>query len=865
MNWLHKFCAKKWSIEDLPSMMMKAFELMYDKSVKHGPFRLVFVDRKPNVIEVQFNSDWEDITAYYIFDYSEHPYIKISFVITKDNQSTPHINLSYPQVLLKMIPHELVKRTMEIVKEISPKNVTASTEEEGEDIKEWIRQFNEERYQKDIKRRFKQDPGEVVLQHYGVWTYPFNLVKKNSEGYYIDWFENPGSIRYLEKVQIGDKVADFALNMTPYWEVNFVDEDKGQIWLTPIDPNPYITGQGAGGAEWTSHDEEVSSGQYEDRRQNEIINAIRTKEIASPSDVKYLLKGTIPVHIGPNLSQGGWYSASDLSHNRGGREGLGFKDIQQADAIALSKLGFQVPQLALDGKMDPEVWSRFIDGSSIDPKDEETKFEQLKLPGENWNDLHSVINFILNNPVPEVKVRNWYVLKQMVNPFPVRKRKLDEGETYEDYYEKRQQLIDKWKNKEFLDKSKLPIIRDVCIKTSTIKHPRMKYDPYWLLKEKAMEFAQEYNWHDVLSLFVNDRDFNVRESLINVLERSKNVDLLVQMFESEDRASNMEKIVNALNKIYPNMQALIRDNADRIKMIIEKEKDGPYKYSAESLQRHLRWALKENNWLGKIIVGTKLPDDPERRKYTKWKLAPRLGSFLIGPAGAPHDICIYKVIKSTEVQQEEQSELISDQDLDEEKVPDKSSVGIPSLPGEESLAPLIDNINRMKDVINKGDASIRKGKFDPGKHVPVEIMDILISDKPNNYIRAFNIGDKKFILIGGTSTSFYKYVNGIGGLSHISKMRLLFGDIPRILQQRYPQLIGGDLSKLVPEYNTYSIGEYNVIIVKEPLFMETDHWAWYIPELHITSEHTKNQWAFDSQQTALEDAEQFIKQFSSAI
>ena len=60
----------------------------------------------------------------------------------------------------------------------------------------------------------RQPLGERIFESSGVWLYPFNNVKKDvTEGWYIDWFDGPGSIQDIEQVNIGDKVADYSLNI----------------------------------------------------------------------------------------------------------------------------------------------------------------------------------------------------------------------------------------------------------------------------------------------------------------------------------------------------------------------------------------------------------------------------------------------------------------------------------------------------------------------------------------------------------------------------------------------------------------------------------------------------------------------------
>ena len=104
----------------------------------------------------------------------------------------------------------------------------------------------------------------AIKKRTGVWQYPFQKVKKTEkDGWHIDWFDYQGGMPDIEKVSIGDKIADDKLNMTAYWQINFVDTKSGKIFLTPIEPNPFLTGVGAGGAKIDDSDMRVFSGEHE--------------------------------------------------------------------------------------------------------------------------------------------------------------------------------------------------------------------------------------------------------------------------------------------------------------------------------------------------------------------------------------------------------------------------------------------------------------------------------------------------------------------------------------------------------------------------------------------------------------------------
>lgn len=224
-----------------------------------------------------------------------------------------------------------------------------------------------------LSRRREQGILEQTREQFGSWQHRFSDVRRDNGGFYIFVSDNPAG----NKMQVGDTLADSALNMTPYWKVTHVFGNR--ISLEPIGTNPFLTGVGAGGARLTESDVQVFTGEYEKRRMEMIQDQMKSGD-ASIDDVKYLLDGTVPVNMGPNGSQGGWYAPFDTGSNRGGRKGMRETQIMVSDANKLKSWGFAVPKTALDGTMDIRDWGSWIEGngsSDIDyiPKDLEKYIE----------------------------------------------------------------------------------------------------------------------------------------------------------------------------------------------------------------------------------------------------------------------------------------------------------------------------------------------------------------------------------------------------------------------------------------------------------------------------------------------------------
>jgi hypothetical protein len=391
-----------------------------------------------------------------------------------------------------------------------------------------------------------QEPlGKKIFEHHGVWQYPFNQVQKGGdEGWFINWFDSQGGIPDVDSVNIGDKVADSALNMTPYWEVNFVDAGKGLIFLTPIEPNPFISGIGAGGKQLTDWDMEIHSGEYESKRIDQILLGIQEGTATDPNDVAYLLKGTVPLQMGPNGAQGGWYHPGEMNHNRGGREGMRPKDIMMFDAKSLQKMGYATPIAALDGTMDLDDWKDYVQSNgSGDVK------ESYQSEGENYNDPQTSSQFILNHPQPSIKHRNYKALKELYNPEP---KRLGYGEKrpddfdYTGWYENHNKEWEAHRQGEMVNKELEPLLKQVTGSIADMTHPaqdKLNFDKYWYLKEDAIQTAGEFKWMDILTKFENSYDKTNRKYVAIAYSKMNQPDKIRPMiFREKDEESKQDMI-----------------------------------------------------------------------------------------------------------------------------------------------------------------------------------------------------------------------------------------------------------------------------------------------------------------------------------
>ena len=225
---------------------------------------------------------------------------------------------------------------------------------------------------------------EEIQEAAGVWMHPFSQVHKDDSGFYILKTENLSG----KKIKKGDLVADYAINMSPYWKVESIVNDR--INLEPIGQNPFKTGIGAGGAKITSYDVKIFSGKYEEERRQKALSALNSGN-ADIDDVKYLLLGTVPVQMGPNGAQGGWYNPNDTYSSRGGRLRMSPQQIIKEDAKQLKEWGFKVPKKALDGTINKDAWSNWLEGHAS-----ERELQEYEIDEDN-EDINYLKNQIINN------------------------------------------------------------------------------------------------------------------------------------------------------------------------------------------------------------------------------------------------------------------------------------------------------------------------------------------------------------------------------------------------------------------------------------------------------------------------------------
>jgi hypothetical protein len=251
------------------------------------------------------------------------------------------------------------KKVLDLSERLEQKKLKDEQESLKKDLEKASPQVETSIPQDDLSKRREQKFLSEVEDKSGVWMHRFSDVRKDDKGYFIFKSDNPAG----NKMRIGDQLADFALNMTPYWSVSSIESDR--VNLEPIGSNPLKTGIGAGGAKITKYDIDVYTGEHEKKRVEKINKAL--EEGSTDIDaLKYILLGTVPVNFGPNGAQGGWYNVDDSYSNRGGRQGMKPRDIMMADAKTLKEHGLPVPLKAIEGTMNPSDWNSWIEGNGTE-------------------------------------------------------------------------------------------------------------------------------------------------------------------------------------------------------------------------------------------------------------------------------------------------------------------------------------------------------------------------------------------------------------------------------------------------------------------------------------------------------------------
>jgi hypothetical protein len=423
--------------------------------------------------------------------------------------------------------------------------------------------------------------GDQVYEARGVWLLPFKAVKKDAiEGWYIDWAENPGSVSDISKVKIGDKVADYSLNFTPYWTISGVDETKNRIYLNPIEPNPFVTGKGAGGKVIDQHDMEVHSGEYEKKRVDAILQTFNAGLVSDISDVVYILLGTVPVNFGPNGSQGGWYNVNDINSNRGGQRGMSKQEIMVKDAQTLQNVfRLSVPKIALTGTLDTHKWNDFIQGQTIEP---ETEIE-----GENLHDVNTCVKMILKNTQPSIKLRNVNALLDLYSGYGTYRQQSKKAWA-EDKTDLANQLEEKWFAGGYTQRELEPLIKKTAIELANVTHPgqKQRFDPYWHAKEKFIDLAAKKGWSEVLVAYETTNDITNRRHVFWGYLDNKQFNKAWGMLE---RANDVEELKEYLGKLFNQDQTKtfhwIQNNEERIKNILAAGKDIDGGYHNRELEK----------------------------------------------------------------------------------------------------------------------------------------------------------------------------------------------------------------------------------------------------------------------------------------
>jgi hypothetical protein len=408
----------------------------------------------------------------------------------------------------------------------------------------------------NFKNWLESDLGDALYSKKGIWMIPFKDVERDEiEGYYFNWSKHHsgGSISDLSKVNVGDKVADYALNWTAYWIVSGVDEKKGWVYLNPIEPNPMVTGVGAGGKKIDQWDMDVLSGKYETERVNDILATWKSGKAHGKQDVAYLLLGTVPLNFGPNGAQGGWYNTNDIRSNRGGQKGMDAKDIMKRDAeILKGQFGFDIPAKALSGELDTGVWTGFVSGQVDDENLDDTRLE-----GEDFKSAQACAKMVLTHREPAIKLRNVEKLLDLYANYAKYRADIKKVYKKQDYdYEKMKPELDaleeKWKSGHYTDGSILDLIHRTALKLSKIFVTGQYgdyHDPYWHVKEKLIVFGAQQGWRDVLELYERTLDRDNRWRVYHAYEELKDIPKMLKMLSGEKTAENILRFLQGLKRL----------------------------------------------------------------------------------------------------------------------------------------------------------------------------------------------------------------------------------------------------------------------------------------------------------------------------
>lgn len=197
----------------------------------------------------------------------------------------------------------------------------------------------------------------------GAYAIPFADVRQRDGAFGLPRPDDDALAALPNGTALGDDAAAARLGqpfLRPYWVV--VRQSPGWTEVIPTGSNPLKTGVGAGGATIGAYDLAVLSGEVGRKKHAHAMEKLKAGT-ATIDDVIPLLFGHVPVQVGPNGAQGGWYNVNDRANN-GGRHGMDADSVLIRDAAQLQRFGFAVPSGALvwPPLLSTEAWNRWIQG-----------------------------------------------------------------------------------------------------------------------------------------------------------------------------------------------------------------------------------------------------------------------------------------------------------------------------------------------------------------------------------------------------------------------------------------------------------------------------------------------------------------------
>ena len=246
------------------------------------------------------------------------------------------------------------------------------------------------------------------------------------------------------------------------------------------------------------------------------------------------------------------------------KEPLSNEEIFSKDIETLIKLGLSIPIAAQRRTIDPEKWKDLINhplsaGVKLEP--------DYLIPGEDWSNPETMIEFILNHPQPHIKARNFTALINFINPWKLLEQRLEDylrfqaKENIENISEISAEIQDPMRKAYlsglYADQEWLGKLRRIAPKIVNLQHPAEEdigYDVYYYpLKEKLMEKANQYNWLEILQLFEKVKSPQLRSTLVDIYaerakQDSKFLNKILEMEKPENNPAVLRHIIQALSE-----------------------------------------------------------------------------------------------------------------------------------------------------------------------------------------------------------------------------------------------------------------------------------------------------------------------------